>query len=248
MIELTSINNDVIKNTAALAEKKFRDKTGLFLIEGRKCIEEAMSCGVEIEKVFSLKEENIAAGEKYLVNDAILKKISTTSSACEIVAVAKKKEYKVEQLNGKTIVLLENVKDPGNIGTIIRTAVALGAAAVILSGDVVDIYNPKIVRSSVGNMFKIPVVYSNDFDKIKHQFRNHKFVGTTLDESKSPTELNNTNFNIGTVMMFGSEADGLSEGIQKYIDEYVKIPMKSGVESLNVAITAAIVLYKALVI
>lgn len=245
MIELTSINNDIVKNTAALAEKKFRDKMGLFLIEGYKPIQEAMACGVEIEKIFFLKEENIAATEKYLVNEAILKKICTTTTACEIVAVAKKKDYIVEQLNGKAILLLENIKDPGNIGTMIRTAVAMGIGAVILSGDVVDIYNPKVVRSSVGNMFKIPVVHSDDFEKIKYQFRNHKFIGTTLDESKSPVPLNDVNFNIGTVIMFGSEANGLSEKAQGFVDEYIKIPMKSGVESLNVAISAGIIMYKA---
>lgn len=248
MIELTSINNDIVKDAAALAEKKFRDKTGLFLIEGKKCVEEAIASGIEITKLFSLKNEELENCEKYLVTEPILKKISTTTTAPSIIAIAKKKEYTVEQLDGKTIILLENIKDPGNIGTIIRTAVALGAGAIILSGEVVDIYNPKVIRSSVGNMFKIPIVNSDDFEKIKHQFRNHKFVGTILDEDKSPIELNKANFNIGTVIMFGSEADGLTEKAQQHVDEYVKIPMRNDVESLNIAISAGIIMYKAMVL
>lgn len=247
VIELTSVNNQVVKDAAALSDKKFRDKSGLFLIEGRKCVEEAVKSGIELEKIFSLKEESIVSKEVYLVNEAVLKKISTTATAPDIVAIAKKKKFTIEQLNGKTIILLENIKDPGNVGTIIRTAVALGAAAIILSGDVVDIYNPKVVRSSVGSMFKIPIVQSDDFDKIRYQLRNHKFVGTILDESKSPTTLQEANFNIGTLIMFGSEADGLSEKAQQYVDEYIKIPMRNQVESLNIAISAGIIMYKAMV-
>lgn len=244
---ITSVNNDIVKLAASLEQKKFRDETGLFLLEGKKPIEEAIKAGVEIEKLFSLKEESINAKESYIVTESVMKKISTTQTPPNITAIAKKKNYNLEQLNGKTVLLLENIKDPGNLGTIIRTAAALGAHLIVLTGDCVDLYNPKVIRSATGNIFKVPVVYSNDWEQMRHQFRNHKFIGTILDPDKHPIDLNKVNFNMPTVIMFGSEANGLSSTAMKYVHEYIKIPLQNEVESLNLAISAGIILYKALV-
>lgn len=246
-IAITSINNDSVKLAAALDQKKFRDETGLFLLEGKKPIEEAIKAGLIIEKLFSLEEEIFDAKEKFLVTEAILKKISTTQSAPEMIAVAKKKEYDFKQLNGKTVLLLENIKDPGNLGAIIRTASALGVHLIVLCGDCVDLYNPKVIRSATGNLFQIPVVHNDDFEQIRYQFRNHKFIGTVLDPEKSPVALDSVNFNMPVVIMFGSEADGLSSKAMEYVHEFVKIPLQNEVESLNIAISAGIILYKALV-
>jgi len=243
--KISGMHNEVVKLAASLEQKKFRDKTGLFLIEGKKPLEEAIKAGIEIEKVFSLKEENIEAKEKFLVTKEVLKKISTTKTPPEIVAVAKKKEYEFEKLNGKTILLLENIKDPGNLGTIIRTASALGVHLIILSGECVDLYNPKVIRSAVGNLFRVPIVEENDFEKISRQFRNHKFIGTILDPEKNPTDLKMTNFKMPVVIMFGSEAEGLSDKAAEYVHEYVKIPLQNEVESLNISVCVGIVLYLA---
>lgn len=245
-VKITSINNEIVKFAAALEQKKFRDETGLFLLEGKKPIEEAIKSGVEIEKIFSSKEEFFEAKEHFLVTEAILHKISTTKSAPDIIAIAKKKEYDFTKLNGKTVLLLENIKDPGNLGTIIRTATALGAHLIVLSGECVDLYNPKVIRSATGNLFQIPIVHNDDFEQIRYQFRNHKFIGTILDPAKSPIALDKVNFNMPVVIMFGSEADGLSDKAIEYVHEFVKIPLKNEVESLNIAISAGIILYKAL--
>ncbi|MDD3419331.1 MAG: RNA methyltransferase [Candidatus Gastranaerophilales bacterium] len=244
---ITSVNNDIIKLAASLEQKKFRDETGLFLLEGKKPLEEAIKAGVEIEKLFLSKEESYAAKESYIVTESVMKKISTTQTPPSVAAIAKKQDYTLEQLNGKTIVLLEDIKDPGNLGTIIRTAAALGAHLIVLTGDCVDLYNPKVIRSATGNIFKVPIVYSNDWEQMRHQFRNHKFIGTILDPDKHPIELNKANFNMPTVIMFGSEANGLSPKAMEYVQEYIKIPLQNEVESLNLAISAGIILYKALV-
>lgn len=246
-VKITSISNEVVKFAAALEQKKFRDETGFFLLEGKKPIEEAIKAGIEIEKLFSLHEENFEAKEKYLVTESILKKISTTQSAPEAIAVAKKREYDFTKLNGKTVLLLENIKDPGNLGTIIRTATALGVHLIVLVGECVDLYNPKVIRSATGNLFQIPIVHNDEFEQIRHQFRNHKFIGTILDPEKSPVALNRANFNMPIVIMFGSEADGLSPKAMEYVHEFVKIPLQNEVESLNIAVSAGIILYKALV-
>lgn len=243
---ITSVNNDIVKFAASLEQKKFRDETGLFLLEGKKTVEEALKNGIEIEKIFSTTETDFEAKEKFLVNEAVLKKIATTQTPPEIVAVARKKEYEFEKLNGKTVLLLENIKDPGNLGTIIRTATGLGVHLIILAGDCVDLYNPKVIRAATGNLFQIPIAECRDFEKIRRQFRNHKFLGTILDPDKSPTDLDKVNFNMPVVIMFGSEAQGLSLEAANYVDEFVKIPLQNEVESLNVAICASIVLYQAM--
>lgn len=246
-IKITSMSNDIVKLAASLEQKKFRDETGLFLLEGKKPIEEAIKAGIEIEQLFSLKEENFESKENFLVTEAILSKISTTKSTPEIVAVAQKIKYEFTQLNGKTILLLENIKDPGNLGTIIRTATALGVHLIILAGECVDFYNPKVIRSATGNLFQIPIVQNDDFEQIRYQFRNHKFIGTILDPEKAPVDLNQVNFKMPVVIMFGSEADGLSSKAMEYVQEFVKIPLKNEVESLNIAVSAGIILHKALV-
>jgi TrmH family RNA methyltransferase len=243
---ITSLNNEIVKFAASLDQKKFRDETGMFLLEGKKSVEEAINAGIEIEKLFSIEEENYPAKESFIVTEAVMKKISTTQTPPPVAAIAKKKVYKLEKLNGKTILLLENIKDPGNLGTIIRTAAALGVHLIVLAGECVDLYNPKVIRSATGNIFKVPIAYSNDFDKIRHQFRNHKFIGTILDPEKNPVELDKVNFNMPTVIMFGSEADGLSEKAIEYVHEFVKIPLQNEVESLNLAVSAGIILHKAL--
>lgn len=242
---ITSVNNDIVKLAASLEQKKFRDETGLFLLEGEKPIQEALKFGIKIDKIFSLKETDFEAKEKYLATETVLKKIATTQTPPEIVAIARKKEYEIEKLNGKTILLLENIKDPGNLGAIIRTATGLGVHLIILSGACVDVYNPKVIRAATGNLFQIPIAKCSDFAQIRHQFRNHKFIGTILDEDKFPINLNRVNFNMPILVMFGSEAEGLSQDAISYVDEFVKIPLHNEVESLNIAISAAIVLYEA---
>lgn len=242
---ITSVNNDIVKFAASLEQKKFRDESGLFLLEGEKPIEEAIKNGIEIEKIFSLKENDFKAKEKFIVTEPVIKKIATTQTPPEIVAIASKKEYDFEKLNGKTVLLLENIKDPGNLGTIIRTATGLGVHLIILSGDCVDLYNPKVIRAATGNLFQIPIAKCSDFKQIRHQFRNHKFIGTILDEDKFPINLNRVNFNMPILIIFGSEADGLSQEAINYVDEFVKIPLQNEVESLNIAVSASIVLYQA---
>ena len=226
MQEITSVNNELVKETVKLQQKKYRDKTDKFLLEGYKCIEEAFHVGLELEYVFVLKEKI----EEYLylgaclisTSNPVLKKISTTDSAPDAVAVARKKLYSVEDLkNAKKVVLLENIKDLGNLGTVLRSSVAFGADAVVLYGkECADLYNPKCVRSTVGN-----------FERIATLPRAKKF----LKECKVKAPL---------LVMFGSEADGLSNELIEFSTKHVKIEMSDRVESLNLSVSCAVVLYE----
>ena len=235
MQEITSINNNLVKETVKLQQKKYRDKENKFLLEGFKCIEEAFNAGIEIEYAFVSDEKKyeFLADKVILTTEPVLKKISTTDTAPDAVAVAFKKNYTVDNLSGaKKVVLLENVKDMGNLGTILRTSTAFGTDAV---------YNPKCVRSSVGNLWKIPVVYIEDFICLQAVFNSYERIAT-LPRSKN--YLKSFKVNNPVLVMFGSEADGLSDELINFATKDVKIEMASSVESLNLSVSCAVVLYK----
>lgn len=242
---ITSVNNELVKKTVKLQQKKYRDAENKFLLEGFKCIEEAFNAGIEIEYAFVSDEKKYAflSDKAILTNEPVLKKISTTDSAPDAVAVAVKKIYTSADLKDvKKVVLLENIKDLGNLGTILRTSTAFGADAVVLYGrECADLYNPKCVRSSVGNLWKIPVVYIENFDELKNIFKNFERVATL---PHSANYLKNFKAGETLLIMFGSEADGLSDELINFSTNTVKIEMDESVESLNLSVSCAVVLYE----
>lgn len=263
MQKITSVNNDLVKETVKLQQKKYRDKENKFLLEGFKSIEEAFSTGIEIEYVFTtdakkysfltshnngvkqLSQPHFDEINVILTTEPVLKKISTTDSAPDAVAVAVKKTYKKEILNNsKKVVLLENIKDLGNLGTILRTSTAFGADAVVLYGrECADIFNPKCVRSTVGNLWKIPFFYIEEFSELEKYFKDFERIAT-LPRAKE--YLKDFKVSEPFLVMFGSEADGLSDELIKFSTKHVKIEMKQNVESLNLSVSCAIVLYELL--
>jgi len=245
--EITSVNNELVKEVAKLSQKKYRDVAKKFLLEGFKAIEQALKSGIEIEQTFVFKE----SANKYtfldcpviLTTESVLKKISTTDSAPEAVAVAKQKLFTLEDIkSAKKVVLLENIKDLGNLGTILRTAKAFSQDAVILYGDTVDLYNPKCVRSAVGNLWKTPVVQIKDFEILKNAFASFEKVAT-LPSAKDTINLKDFGAKSPYLIMFGSEADGLSQELIDFATKKVTIEMDSDVESLNLSVSVGIVLY-----
>lgn len=246
-MEITSLNNEIVKETVKLQQKKYRDEKKLFLIEGFKAIEEAFSAKLDIEKVFVLKEKfakySFLKNKVIFTTEPVLKKISTTDSAPEAVAVAKQKLYTINDIkDAKKVVLLENIKDLGNLGTILRTAKAFSQDAIVLYGETVDLYNPKCVRSAVGNLWKIPVVQIKDFQTLKKQFDSYNKVAT-LPKGQGLKE-----FKIKQpyLIMFGSEADGLNQELIDFSTQKLTIEMNSEVESLNLSISVGVILHKTL--
>ena len=248
---ITSINNELVKETAKLQQKKYRDSENKFLLEGFKCIEEAISSDINIETIFlNQKKEAWANNLKsdlkekiILTNEPVLKKISSTDSAPEIVAVAVKKIYSLKDFeSAKKLVLLENIKDLGNLGTILRTCCAFNSDGIILFGkECADIYSPKCVRSSVGNLWKIPFVYIDDIEILKTHFVDFEKTATL---PKAKTYLKDYKTDKPMLVMFGSEADGLSEELIHLSDSQIKIEMSDNVESLNLSVSCAVVLYE----
>jgi len=276
MQQITSLQNPIIKETTALHQKKNRAESGMFLIEGIKGVEEALRCGLEIKYVFmfpsviarrgfspdaAICSINYPEEKIYFVDEKILKKISTTETPPEIVAVAYQKKFVLEDLfkeKNPLIIVLENIKDAGNLGTIIRTAKAANVSGIVLTGECIDIYNPKVVRSSAANLWKIPVVYFKETALIRKEIEKYgqfQFLATKVcdfsychpehSEGSVPILYHEINYNQPTVVFFGSEAEGISDKLANQADKFIKIPMNEEVESLNLSISAGIVMYEA---
>ena len=247
IMEITSTTNNLIKEVSKLAQKKHRNESKLFLIEGAKAVEEAFALGIVFEYIFILKEKS----KKYpqfknaiLTNEAVLKKISTTETPPEIVACAKQLSFTPNDIEKKDkIVLLENIKDSGNLGTIIRTCCGLGINAIILAGETVDIYNPKTVRSAVGNLFKIPFLSLKNTTDAKKLLPNHKFYATVVPQTNAKNIIGLKPYD-KTVIMFGSEAVGLSQQALEIADFKITIPINKNVESLNLSSAASICIWE----
>lgn len=246
-MEITSVNNDLVKETVKLQQKKYRTQSGKFLLEGFKAIKEAYDFGIKLEHIFveknKIKDYEFAKDLIIETTEPVLKKLSTTESAPTAIAIGFQKEYSKNILkNTKKVLLLENIKDTGNLGTIIRSAVAFGADSIVLYGESVDIYNPKCVRSTVGNLWKIPIFHISNFNELESIFTNYERIAT-LPRSKNLLKEYKIKSN-QTLIMFGSEADGLSEKLIKFSTNSIKIEMAKTVESLNLATSVSVILYE----
>ena len=243
MEKITSTTNETVKETSKLQLKKYREETGLFLLEGGKAIEGAIEAGFKVISVFRDDEKEfpeIKSDKTFIVNEAVLSKISSTKSPCRIVAVAKQKKYDLNDfLKMKKLILLENIKDAGNLGTILRACKAFAIDGVLLLGDTIDLYNPKVVRASVG-CFDIPAI-NIDYKNIK-LFKAHTIYSTALYENSKP--LKDMEFKQPFIIAFGSEAEGLTKEFLQNKTENIKIETTSKVESLNLASAVSICLYK----
>ena len=239
MEKITSTINETVKKAARLSQKKFREETGLFLAEGEKAIKGLFETGFELVEIFAKNDYELKCDKKYLVNDAVLSKISTTKTSCEIIGVFRQKKYVLKDFADKErLLLLENIKDAGNLGTILRACKAFDIEGVLLLGDTIDLYNPKVVRASVG-CFDLPVINIGYKDLAKFK---HTIYSTALYKNSIP--LKEVKFKEPFIMAFGSEAEGLSKEFLKNKTVNIKIEMSKNVESLNLASAVSICLYE----
>ena len=266
MQKIISLQNPIVKEITALHQKKNRVESGMFLIEGFKGVEEALKYGLEIKYIFMLPSViarrgfspdvaiyslNFPEDKIYFVEEKILKKISTTETPPEIMAVAFQKEFFIKDLfkeENPLIIVLENIKDAGNLGTIIRTAKAANVSGIILTGECIDIYNPKVVRSSAANLWKIPVVNFKETDLLRaeiEKFGHFQFLATKVGNNEKQSLYHEIDYKQPTVVLFGSEAEGISDKLANQADKLVKIPMNEEVESLNLSISAGIIMFEA---
>lgn len=240
MPNITSTANEHIKGLARLHEKKGRDEQGLFLVEGEHLIEEAWKAEV-------LEEVLIAEGYRLpfsfapviQVSAAVLKKLSTSVSAASCIGVCRMRETGIDRL--ARLVLLDDIQDPGNLGTLIRTAVSFCYDGVILSAGCCDIYNDKAVRSTQGALFHIPVVRMDLLQAAADLKARGVRVYATALEASIPLEQVAPQKKMAFI--FGNEGQGVHTQLQMAADACLRIEM-SGFESLNVAVAGGIVLYR----
>lgn len=235
---ITSTNNKMVVYAASLKEKKYRDKENKYLIEG----EHLISMADEIECIFTtnLNYKNDST-TVYYVNDAILKKLSFVQSPQGIIAIVKKKQDKINY-NLKRYLLCDGVSDPGNMGTIIRTALAFNIEMIILSHGSVDIYNDKVIRGSQGAILSIPIVYTNMAECVKKlQENNVEVFASTL--SKRSINLKEVKKVDKFALVVGNEGSGVSQIVQDIATYNVKIAHSDSIDSLNVGVATSIMLY-----
>lgn len=229
MIE--SVNNVNIKEYAKLNDKKYRDKTGLFIIEGEHLVREAELAGVLVD-AYSL-DGSIGIQ----VSIPVMKKLSNLTNVPNVIGIAKKTETKEVKGN---ILILDTIQDPGNLGTIIRSAVAFGIDTIVASPETVDLYNTKVIRGTEGLIFKINYIVTD----LKEFLRNNKdkytiyTTNVSNGEDVSKIEINNQ-----FILIMGNEGRGVSDDLADFADSTIYIPIQN-CESLNVAIATSIILYE----
>lgn len=251
---ITSASNEQIKYIIQLKEKaKTRRTEGRFVVEGIKMFSEIPAedlVSVYVSESFLAEKPDELDGVKYqTVSDSVFKKISDTVTPQGILAVVKQKKYTVEEIlayrNKKKscIVVLDRLQDPGNLGTIVRTGEGAGISGIIMSSDCADIYNPKVIRSTMGSIFRVPFAIVEDLPDAVEQIKADGV--TTYAAHLKGEDYDKADLSGNVAFLIGNEARGLCDEVSAKADKLIKIPMEGKVESLNAAVATAILMYQA---
>lgn len=253
---ISSSSNQQIKNISLLLKKsKAREEQGLFVIEGLRIFEEARLEGSLAKAYFSegfyheklLSDPGFFHGFEYeVIADKVFQEVSETMTPQGVLGLVRGAGYALEEMISKEnpcLLLLEDIRDPGNLGTMIRTAEGAGMTGVILNSTCVDIYNPKVIRSTMGSIFRVPFYRAEDFNGTVRKLKEHgiQVFAAHLSGESYDTE---GSFVTSSAILIGNEANGLSEEASSLADSLIRIPMEGKVESLNAAVAAAILMYE----
>lgn len=255
---ITSHDNKGIKEVIRLQQKaKVRKEKGLFVIEGPKMFLEAPVD--RIEKVYVAEsfpgQMNAHCKEKLAalahlsetVSDDVFRKISDTQTPQGILCVAARYRYDFEALTDREkplLLILEDIQDPGNLGTMFRAGEGAGVTGIIMSANTVDLYNPKTIRSTMGSVYRVPFLITQDMGGTIEALRKKK-IAVYAARLQEAANYNDCNFTDGSAFLIGNEANGLREETAKKADAAVRIPMAGKVESLNAAVAASVLLFEA---
>ena len=233
-----------------------RKREQAFVIEGRKMFEEAPADRIKMivaSESFCKSKEGAALlkGKKFdVVSDSIFETLSDTKTPQGILAIVKRLNYTMNDLmqvkNQKAphLVVLDNLQDPGNLGTIFRTAEAAGVTGILLSKDCVDVYNPKVIRSTMGAVFRMPFLYVEDLpEKIKELQK--EGIKTYAAHLRGENAYDEEDYTTGCAFLIGNEGNGLRDEVADCADCLIRIPMEGEAESLNAAVAAAVLMFEA---
>ena len=236
MIE--SINNEQIKEIRKLKDKKYRDESNLFLVEGDHLVKEAYKAGYLVKLILTEDIYDFDV-EKLLVTDKVINSISELNNV-KVIGVCKKLSNDLD-LN-KNIVILDGVQDPGNLGTIIRSCTAFNIENIVLSNESVDLYNSKVIRSTQGMIFNINIIRDDLKNTIKFLKDNDYIIyGTNVNNG---IDVKDVKKDKKYAIILGNEGNGISEEVNALVDKNIYIKMNEKCESLNVAVSGSIILYE----
>ena len=250
---ITSTSNPQVKRLLQLQKKsKARNEEGVFVVEGLRMFVEVPKERVEkvyvSETLYNKKKQELNWKEFPLeiLSDSVFKHVSDTQTPQGVLCIVKQKKYELDVLlniEKAHFMVLDNLQDPGNLGTIVRTAEGAGVDAVFMSKDCVDIYNPKTIRSTMGSIYRIPTIYIEDTVKLLELFKEKgiKSYAAHLDGKNS---YDKEDYRTGTAILIGNEGNGLRDEVANKADIWVRIPMEGQVESLNAAIAASVLMFE----
>ena len=254
---ITSKDNELIKHIRKLKEKKYRDEFGEFIVEGAKMIEEAINEEAVIKYIVvcddcknsnSLTQEQLYDFAKYecvYVNEKIFNLITDVVAPQGILAVIEKplKEDGKIDYKADNFLILDNIQDPGNMGTILRTADSLNMKQIIVSKGSADCYNLKVVRSTMGAIFRVKVIEVENLEKTLKELKKHK-INVYATDLKTDKSIYDVDYKRSAIVI-GNESNGVSNNILEQASDRIKIPMLGKTESLNAAVATSIILYEA---
>lgn len=256
---ITSTANQQVKQLIQLNKKaKLRNERDVFVVEGPKMFGEAPK--ERIEKVYFSEtyfQKNYGASEASgqvlsdmnyeIVQDSVFKGMCDTQTPQGVLCLVKQYHYDLTELllrENPLFLVLENLQDPGNLGTIMRTAEGAGVTAVILSNTSVDIYNPKTIRSTMGSIYRVPFLYTEDLKEVLRLFRD-RGIRSYAAHLAGKCTYDQEDYKGGSAFLIGNESNGLSQELSEAADIYIRIPMEGKLESLNAGVAASILMYEA---
>ncbi len=249
---ITSSSNTQVKRVIQLSRKaRERKKQQIFVVEGRKMFQEAPREWLEqvyVTENFEIEHKNVLDGIDYeVVDERIFTQMSDTQTPQGILCLVKMPVYTLDEVlkgDNPLCVILEDLQDPGNVGTIFRTAEGAGVTGILLSRNTVDLFNPKTIRSTMGSIYRMPFLYVEDLCEILPELEKrsiHTYAAHLRGENAYDCE----DYRRGTAFFIGNEGNGLSERLSSRADSFIKIPMEGKVESLNAAVASSVLMYEA---
>ena len=255
MQRISSKDNEFVKHIKKLKDKKYRDQSNEYVIEGIKLVEEAINENAKIKQIVICEEctktqeiskklmYEIASFDCIYVTENVFNSITEVKNPQGILAVIERRNSENEiNYNEDIIVALDGIQDPGNLGTILRTVDSIGLKQILVSKETADVYNPKVVRSTMGAIFRVKVIECDNLEKTLKEIKKYKYeiVVTSLQTNESIYDIKYNK----KIIVIGNEANGVSKEIQEMADKKVKSPMLGKTESLNASVATGIVLYE----
>ncbi len=250
---ISSTSNPQVKRLAQLQKKsKARNEEKVFIVEGIRMFAEVPKNRVEkvyiSESLYNKKKQelDLQGMPVEILSDNVFQHVSDTKTPQGILCIVKQAHYNIEellQIENPHFMVLDNLQDPGNLGTIVRTAEGAGVDAVFLSKESVDIFNPKTIRSTMGSIYRMPVIYVDDLLELLDTFKK-KGIKSYAAHLEGKNSYDQESYEGGTAILIGNEGNGLRDEVSQKADIWVQIPMKGQVESLNAAIAASVLMFE----